>query len=244
MPDDLQKHRDYHTLMAGLNSKGPPTARFVHHASTPKTPALRIGVLDASFNPLTLAHEALLNRARQVLALPAMLLLLSKANVDKDIFGADLGQRLAMLVDYARGHPHLSIAGCSHARFVDKVFALRPHYPADATFYFIVGYDTLTRIFDPKYYADMQTELQPLFSAAHIVAANRGDRDAGDLTRFLTRPECAPFADRIHPIELPAVCAQISSTGVRARVRQGEPFADLVPPQIARAIEALRLYRP
>jgi nicotinate-nucleotide adenylyltransferase len=46
--------------------------------------------------------------------------------------------------------------------------------------------------------------------------------------------------DRVELFEIPAV--DVSSTEIRARVRRGEPFADLVPPAVARRIVELDLY--
>ena len=238
---DPQTIQNYRALMAELDPAGPPAAHMIHR--TDHAGSTRIGVLDASFNPLTLAHEALLNAARDALRLGEMLLLLSRANVDKEVFGADLGQRLTMLVDYARSHPHVSVAGCSHARFVDKIQALRPLYPGDVAFYFIAGYDTLIRLFDPKYYTDMHAELHALFSAGHMIIANRGSSNAQTIQEFLSRPECAPFAHRIHPIAIPPVCAEISSTRARDAANRRESLTNLVPPQIAQAIDALAIYR-
>lgn len=238
---DPQAIQNYRVLMARLDPAQSPQAHMVHQAAP--ISSTHIAVLDASFNPLTLAHEALVNSARETLGIEDALLLLSRANVDKDVFGADLGQRLAMLVAYARTQAHLSVAGCSHARFVDKTRALRPLYPDEATFYFILGYDTLLRLFDPKYYTDIKTELSPLFDAGHILVANRGTGDEQTIRAFLTRPECAPFAHRIHPIAMPPACADLSSTRAREAVRRGESLAGLVPPLIAQAIDALALYR-
>ena len=236
---------NYRTLIDSLNPHNTPAVRFVHRAAPPQPK--HIGVLDASFNPLTLAHEALVHHAQNAFNFDEIVLLLAKANVDKALFGADLGQRLAMMVNYADSDTQLgtclSIAGCSHARFIDKARALRAYFSPDAQIYFLVGHDTLIRIFDPRYYTDMPAELKVLFSLCHIVSANRENPSRAVFHRFMSRPECAPFTNRVHPLQLPPSFGNISSTEVRKRILSGDPITDLVPESIAQFIETFDLYR-
>ena len=181
---------------------------------------------------MTLAHEALINTAKEACSLDEMLLLLSRTNVDKNPIEADLGQRLALLVHYARQNKDLSVGICSHARFVDKIIGLAPCYPPETQFFFIVGYDTLVRLFDPKYYIDMQTDLHNLFQTCHFIAANRGENVPQILEDFLLGNKIRPFADRIHPIFLHADFANISSTTVRDNIKAKVSIQHLVPEAI------------
>ena len=241
----MNTFENYRILMDSLDPQYSPVVQFVHRAAPPQPK--HIGVLDASFNPLTLAHEALVHHAQNVFGFDVIVLLLAKTNVDKALFGADLGQRLAMMVNYANCDTQLgaclSIAACSHARFIDKAHALRAHISSDAQIYFLVGHDTLIRIFDPHYYTDMSTELKVLFSLCHIVSANRENPSQKVFHRFMARPECAPFANRVHPLQLPPSFGNISSTEVRKRIRAGDPITDLVPESIAQFIETFDLYK-
>ena len=236
---------NYRILMDSLDSQNTPLVQFVHRATPPQPK--RIGVLDASFNPLTLAHEALVHHAQNAFNFDEIVLLLAKTNVDKALFGADLGQRLAMMVNYANSDTQLdaclSIAGCSHARFIDKSHALRAHISPDTQIYFLVGHDTLIRIFGPRYYTDMSAELKVLFSLCHIVSANRENPSREIFHRFMSRPECAPFANRVHPLQLPPSFGNISSTEVRKRIRARDSITDLVPESIAQFIETFDLYK-
>ena len=236
---------NYRILMDSLDPKNTPVVQFVHRTA-PLQPK-HIGVLDASFNPLTLAHEALVHHAQNAFNFDEIVLLLAKANVDKALFGADLGQRLAMMVNYADSNTQLdtclSVAGCSHARFIDKAHALRAHFAPDTQIYFLVGHDTLIRIFDPHYYTDMPAELKELFSLCHIVSANRGNQTQDAFYTFMSRPECAPFANRVHPLQLPSSFGNISSTEVRNRIRAADPITDLVPESTAQFIETFELYK-
>ncbi|MGA1196662.1 MAG: nicotinate-nicotinamide nucleotide adenylyltransferase [Candidatus Latescibacterota bacterium] len=239
MAFDEQTLNHYQTLINQLNPHGSPTAKMIHQNT--QDYALKVGILDASFNPFTLAHESLIQTSKETLKLDSMLLMLSLANVDKELFGATLEQRLAMLTEYAKQH-HLSVAICSHARFVDKIMALTPCYAPNTQFYFIVGYDTLVRLFDPKYYADMQADLQKLFQTCHFIAANRENNDQRVLDAFLKKSDVQPFSKRIHTISLPLNMAQISSTQVRNNIQSKQPIEHLVPQVISKAIHYLHLY--
>ncbi len=240
----MNTFENYHALMDGLDPDGESVVRFAHRAY-PAQPRKHIGVLDASFNPLTLAHEALVRYAHAAFGFDEIVLLIAKANVDKATFGADLGQRLALMAHYADAADDLclSVAGCSHARFIDKAHALKAHFPPDAQPHFLVGHDTLIRIFDPRYYTDMPAELNVLFSLCHLISANRGTFDQDAFHTFMARPECAPFANRIHPLQLPPSFGDISSTLVRERIEKGASIADLVPESVAQFIEIYGLYR-
>jgi nicotinate (nicotinamide) nucleotide adenylyltransferase len=231
----------YDTIMNQLDPKGPPQAQLVY-GDAPSVPA-KIAILDASFNPMTLAHESLIFTAKTTYHLNEILLVLSSTNVDKGLMGATLGQRLTMLIHYAQKQPNTTVAICSHAKFTDKVKALMPCYRPQTQFFFIVGYDTLVRLFDPKYYLDMSYELRLLFETCHFIAANRGTNDAQTLKAFLHKEEVIPFADKIHAISLPDSVANISSTQVRERIRQHKTTESFVPKAILEAIDDLQLYQ-
>ena len=243
MTIDPHTRQHYRTLLDQLDPESAPRACVIHKASRGiDRPGKKLGILDASFNPMTLAHTQMVEETCQTLDMDEMLLMLSRSNVDKEIFGASLEQRLAMLVGYAASRPYLSIAGCSHARFVDKAHGLKPLYPDNTAFYFILGYDTLTRLFDLKYYTDRSAELQALFDACQFVAANRASFDAPQMKAFMEKPECCAFTDRVHFIQLEASYGNISSTQVRERRQSGTSIADLVPPEIADQIKSMNLY--
>ena len=188
--------------------------------------------LSASFNPLTVAHVWLIREASRIVPPDEALLLLARANVDKAVTGFPLERRLNLMVRFAESRPTFSVAACSHGRFVDKAEAIRPHYPAGTRLTFIVGFDTLARLFDPKYYTDRDASLSALFGASEFIAANRAPDPPGAVTAFLARSDVVPYAHRIRVIQLPPEIAAISATEVRARLARGEPISDLVPLEI------------
>ncbi len=221
------------SLLAGLDSAGSPRLAFLRKAPAGiESGAGTLLCLSASFNPLTVAHERLVAEAGRVVPPDEILLLFALANVDKRIVGFPVADRLRFLLGYAEGRPTLSVAAVSHGRFVDKARAIRPAYPPGTRLAFILGFDTLVRLFEPRYYADMSGELQELFAAAEVVAANRAPEPPEAVTAFLDRPEVRPFQNRIHPLHLPADIAAVSATAVRQRLARGESAAGLVPPEI------------
>ena len=239
-PDDLTRLRAF---MADFDPCGQPRSSFARQAPRGASDSgQRLVVLDASYNPMTLAHERMAEQARDTVRADEVVLMLSRANVDKEVHGADLGGRLAVLLTYSEEHPDTSVVGCSHARFVDKAESLAALYPDHILFHFVLGYDTLERLFDPKYYRDTEEELSRFFARSRVVAANRAPHGPADLQAFLRRPVCRPYVDRIDVIHLPEALAAISSTQVRERIRQGLPIEGLVPRSVARAIAVLGLY--
>jgi len=220
-------------LLVGLDPAGEPRMAFVRRASAGI--AGRPGTLlclSASFNPITVAHVRLIEEAGRVAQPNEVLLVLACANVDKTVEGFPLPRRLSILSRFAETRPAYSIAAVSHGRFVDKARAILPHYPRGTRLVFIVGLDTLVRLFDPKYYDDRDTALATLFATCEFIAANRAPEPVAAVAAFLRRPEVAPFAPAIRPIQLPTDIAAISATELRMRLGRGEPVNQFAPPEI------------
>ncbi len=230
-------------VIDGLRAEGPPQSVIVHRASRVRSSVQTLGIFSASFNPPTSAHLRMIEEADRHCRFDEILLLLAKANVDKRLFGAPLEARLLMLDILARDHPTYSVGAVTHPRFIDKADAVRPHYPRETHPCFIVGYDTLIRLFDPKYYTDMPLELERLFASSRFVAANRGTHGVETIRRFIKRPECRNYAHRIDVIELDPRHAKISSSMVRDRIQRRKPIEDLVPEGVQRLIHKMGLYR-
>ncbi len=220
-------------LLGGLDPEGAPRLAFVRRA------AAGIGergghllCLSASFNPLTLAHVWLIQEASRISSPDEILLVLARANVDKVVAGLPLERRLSLLESFVEFRPAWSVASVSHGRFVDKSEAILQHYPQGTRLVFIVGFDTLVRLFDPTYYADREVSLSTLFGASEFIAANRAPDPPESVTAFLAGPDVARYAERIRVIQLPTNVAAISATAVRARLARGESVTGLVPPEI------------
>lgn len=140
-------------------------------------------VLDSSFNPPTRAHLRIASSAllEQLEPDSRLLLLLATQNADKSSKPAPFEDRLAMMELFAHdvrshlaaGHsdpassvkhiPTIDIAVTKKPYFIDKAAAIEAsdHYPSPLEQVHLTGYDTLIRIFNPKYYPPEHT-LRPL----------------------------------------------------------------------------------
>lgn len=225
-------------MLAGLNSAEPPRLAFLRRALVGvAVPSETLLCLSASFNPMTVAHAALIREGSRLVPAQETLLLLATANVDKHGEGLPMEMRFDLLLRFADSRPNVSVAAVGHGRFVDKLEAIRAAY-ADATrVVFLLGLDTLVRLFDPKYYTDREASLTRLFEGSECVVANRGANAPSAVAAFLARPEVSPFAHRIHPVRLPTDVAAVSATQVRAKLSRGEPIARFVPPEIRASLE-------
>ncbi|EAW10197.1 nicotinate-nicotinamide nucleotide adenylyltransferase [Aspergillus clavatus NRRL 1] len=138
-------------------------------------------VLDSSFNPPTCAHLRIANSA--LLEKPSvpsrLLLLLATQNADKPSKPASFEDRLAMMELFAQdlwshlqtsspapgnaGLLQIDIGVTKRPYFVDKAAEIEKSdvYPEPLEQVHLTGYDTLIRIFNPKYYPPEHT-LQPL----------------------------------------------------------------------------------
>jgi nicotinate (nicotinamide) nucleotide adenylyltransferase len=230
-------------LVNSLDSDGEPMIFSVLKAPLGiKATGQKLGVFSASFNPLTNAHVKMIEEAEKNYNLDEILLVLAKANVDKGIIGASLEERLLMVKLYAQKYPQFSVAACSHGRFIEKIKVIRPLYPPETEIYFIIGYDTLKRVFDAKYYTNLESELMELFSMSRFIVANRGGNDADMIKKLLSRRECKPYSEKIDLIELPPFYANISSTEIRERIQSGQTIDNLAPPEILYYLKKTGVY--
>lgn len=156
---------------------------------SPKT----LFILDSSFNPPQIAHQtlaqsALHHNASAVYPGPHRLLLLfSTMNADKAPSAASFDQRLTLMTIFASdllanlqseaseySIPTVDIGVTTAPYYTDKSAAIssadpKP-YPSDPAHVHLLGFDTLTRFFAPKYYPNHSpplTALNPYFDAGH-----------------------------------------------------------------------------
>ena len=231
-----ENHPDYEQyteLFDRLDPTASPRIELVHRAEPPISESgKKLGIFSGSFNPLTLAHTKMIEDTITEYQLDELLLLLAKANVDKGVFGLPLAARLLTLERYTKIREKFSVGVSSHGRYIDKVTALKAILPSETEFYFIVGYDTLVRIFDPKYYTDFHAELGELFIEARFIVANRRESDIQTIESFLNQPEIRRYIPYVSSLLLPDVYAYMSSTEVRELLKRGESIEHLVPPSI------------
>ena len=184
-------------------------------------------VLPSAFNPPTVAHLRMLELAAAAAGALARAAMLTTRNVDKGLYGASLDDRVGMLLAEARAAPGLGVVVTNAARFVDQAAALTASFPG-ASFDFVAGYDTLVRIFDPKYYDDMDAELDSFFATHRLLVTNRAGATMELVAEFVDALPAAQRA-RIELIELDTDAASMSSSAARERIAAGADDAMLTP---------------
>lgn len=197
-------------------------------------------VLPSAFNPPTLAHQHLLERATQAVANGRPTAMLTTRNVDKGVHGASLEQRVEMLLAVQRDWPELAVVVSNQARIIDQAESLRSSFGDGLRLSFVVGFDTLERLFARRYYANMETELTPFFEHSHVLAANRAEVGV-DRVREWVAANAGPFASGITVLEIDEVPAAMSSTAAREKAIAGD--GKMVPEVVLRYIEEHGVYR-
>ncbi len=205
--------------------------------------ALRGGwaVLPSAFNPPTRAHLRLLALAQEAAGVEGGAALLTTRNVAKGVEGAPLADRIAMLLAARASRPGLAVLAANQARIVDQAAALRAAWP-EAAFDFVLGHDTLVRLFDGRYYeGPMDADLDPFFARHRVIAANRGDVTVAEMEAYVAE-RASRWADRIVIAPLDAEHGRIASSDVRARIAAGKDGGADVPAEVAAYIRERGLY--
>jgi hypothetical protein len=182
----------------------------------------------------------LLEVASETEGIAATAALLTTNNVDKSLFGAPLPHRVGMLLAAHERNDGLAVLGTNAARLVDQGEALGIEFPG-VLFDFVVGFDTLIRVFDAKYYEDMPRTLERFFERHRLIATNRAQATIEAVQDYLREPLVRDFEGRIVVRELDADHARLSSTQARSAHAVGQDSGALTP-EVAGYIRKHRLY--
>ena len=241
----------------------------------------RLFVLDSSFNPPTRAHHRIISSALRTLGdstPPRVLLLLATQNAEKAPKPAAFEERLDMMVAFAWDLLDDAQATPDHAGlgvdvgvtklpyFVDKAAAIAqaPEYkPVEVSSSVVeqvhlVGYDTLIRILDTKYYPPHHTldSLDGLFEHHSLRVTLRADDKLGNVDdqkdyvrRLSGEPPVAPgwrseWASKINMDDSSGAEGTVSSTRARKAVADGDlqELESLCSPRIGDSIWKEGLY--
>jgi nicotinate (nicotinamide) nucleotide adenylyltransferase len=203
----------------------------------------RLGIFPASFNPPTRAHLALIRKASRGGHLDEVLVLLDAQAMDKKIIGADLEDRVIMLKTLFQKDPKVSIGISNRGLFVEKMLPLRRMYPSSLSFIFIVGFDTILRVMDKRYYSNRDETLDMLFGLCEFLVANRDGKEENSFEEFFGRDENQRYRNKVSFITLPSRFSFLSSSFIREKLRKGKPIQDLLPVPVLRFIQKKGLYR-
>ncbi|BGP05385.1 hypothetical protein JCM10049v2_001191 [Rhodotorula toruloides] len=214
----------------------------------PAARPLRISVLDSSFNPPTAAHQALASHGSD--GFDAHLLALSVGNPDKGTIEQEVtAVRLEMMrqlgMDLHRrsggkgGLSNVAVVLLQAPTFVRKSEILRNELDklvqaqagsdeASVRLTFLVGWDTLIRIFAPRYYQPPGPDLGSSMSAfldrddSSLACARRGDIPSEEEDAFLNSDEVKEWVKRgkVEMFDIEERFRTISSTEVRRAVKE------------------------
>lgn len=230
--------------------------------SSPSTRPRTLIILDSSFNPPTLAHLHMATSALRAhrTSSPRLLLLLSVQNADKPVKPAGFAQRLAMMHVFA-GDVQRKVEGegvvvdiglTSKPYFHDKsrVIAESRVYDEGLEQVVLVGFDTLVRIFDAKYYGGeegMRREVGGFLGRARLRVMMRPSGEWGDVgeQRGWVEGLEERWKGRVELVE-GEEGGLVSSTLAREAVRVGdwEAVGGLVTEGVREVIRELGVYGP
>ncbi|KAI3406024.2 hypothetical protein KGF56_001243 [Candida oxycetoniae] len=245
----------------------------------------RVCVLDSSFNPPHLGHYALVEESLKSnydqipIGNKSLLLLLSIQNADKNTAHLSLEaleHRIDMIYlmanDVAKRFPiNVSIGLIKHAKFVDKSLSIANHiearYPnilrSGFKLTFLIGFDTLIRILNPKYYLPdkLSNSLEHFMKITDLFCLTRQDgttsitQQQGYIKEISSgEHEDIPshWSNNIFLLKnLNEDIANISSSSIRREISRGarrgatgkEEWNKHVIPEIAQYIEEKNLYK-
>ncbi|MEO6891297.1 MAG: hypothetical protein ABI456_17465, partial [Ktedonobacteraceae bacterium] len=123
--------------------------------------------------------------------------------------------------------------------YVEQAKALHSSFPQVTKLTFLVGFDKIVQIFDPRYYANRDAALIDLFTRADILVAPRGEAGTDELSQLLHAPENRGFAHHVHALPLDPAYRAVSSSSIRR-----DPIAhyEEVPGEVQRFIQETHAY--
>ncbi len=220
---DVSRLRDWHADIAALAGVSAPEARVIVPPQSKS--GGNVAVIAGSFNPATTAHVSLCEGALRQPDIGAVWYSLAVHTVDKEqVTGASLEDRLCMLAMLAEMRPNVGVVLCNRGLYVEQAEALRQRILAPGQeLVFVVGFDKIQQIVDPRYYADRDASLNRLFALARFLVAERDAHGSQALDALLREPANRAYRGCI--AELTTLPADhdpaLSSTNVRSAHAEG-----------------------
>ncbi|MGB8345956.1 MAG: hypothetical protein WCD86_13800 [Ktedonobacteraceae bacterium] len=245
--ETIQQYRSIQRLLDQLDPDAAPRAMVTPGSPRPQG---EIIVFPGSFNPPTIAHLALLEQAEQFAqAQPATTgdvrlyaavskRITDKENVDRPL----LLDRIVLIERVVR--KHLARAGVmlfNRGLYVEQADAVHSTFPDVKRLFFLIGFDKIVQILDPRYYSDRDTALRELFGLADLLVAPRGQDGPDALETLLAKPENQPFRTHIHALPFDPAYRGVSSTRIR---EQNDRYTGDEPPEVRQFIRETRVYEP
>ncbi len=230
-------------MLDQLQPEAEPKAFIVPGSPQPRDGMI---VFPGSFNPPTIAHIALLKQAQQFARQHEPMSLyaaFSKHTVDKEAVERPLLLDRIMLLDLVlrRRLPHTGIILFNRGLYVEEAEAIRRSFPRVKRILFLLGFDKIVQILDPRYYQDRDAALVELFRLAELLVAPRGNDGEKERSDLLHQAQNERFAHYIHPLPFNATYRNVSSTDVRKGIAGSDRD---VPQEVRRFMNETRAYAP
>ena len=189
----------------------------------------RLGALPAAFNPLTVAHVALAEAAREAAGLDQVAFILPRSLPHKDFEGASFDDRRAMLEAAVCGRDRFAAVVTDGGLFHEIAEELRAACGPGVEIFLICGRDAAERIIGWDY-GSSPTIVEQL-ERFRLLAGSRGGP---------CQPP--PELEGVTAFELPGRFDEVSSSAVREAIRSGRPWRSFTPPEVAALIDDRKLY--
>jgi len=178
----------------------------------------RLAVFPGTFNPVTVAHQALARAALK--HADEVVMVVPRIFPHKDYTGASFESRIEMLRAIVKPGEQIAVASTGKGLFVEIAGECRDAYGPDVRLSFLCGRDAAERIAGwdygrPGAFHEMLQDFDLLVAARH--------------------GEYAPPEDLRHsilPLEIDSEFDSVSASEVRRRIARGEPWEHLVPPEV------------
>jgi nicotinate-nucleotide adenylyltransferase len=189
---------------------------------------MNIGIYGGSFNPVHLGHLLVAQAAGEELGLDRLFFVpavQSPFKTESEIAPAEIRLRLLRLALAGKTHceideQEIRRGGVSYT--IDTLRDYAKKFPSAKLFY-LIGADNIAKLNEWR-------EADELARLAEFVAVPRPGETVSEFPK--------PFCGRI----LKGFPMEISSSQIRARVKAGLPIESLVPPFVADAIRAAKIY--
>jgi len=179
-----------------------------------------LAILSAAFHPPTRAHLALAEAAFNTGTAQEVLCVLPRRFPHKEYEDVTLEQRLEMVLAATAHQPAISVGISEGGLFADIAAECRLAYGEGVELRFLCGSDAAQRIVEWPYAPELPIGRQ-LEQFRLLVAPRQG---------CYQPPE--HLAGAIQPLEIDEDLTAVSSTEVRNRIKAGQPWEHLVPPEI------------
>lgn len=197
----------------------------------------RLGVLGGTFDPIHHGHLVAAQEARHQLGLDLVLIVPAGNPPHKPVRPISAAAHRLRMVELAiAGRSGFSLSRVDVDRpgpcyTVDSLALLRQEWGSGPVFYFIEGADSL---------AEITTWYQPqrLIQLTELAVVQRPGIEL-DLDHLETH--LPGLVERLHWVQMPQL--EISSSDLRARVRDGRPISYLLPDSVEAYIRQQGLYR-